>query len=300
MRKSIFKAQSSGEEKGSKQVNGMSTTQSSQKRAVARWATLKGVATIILFLIIAMLVEFIIIIYAMNLGLKDEGALQWSFNFPGTDWAVTLTVSPLFHLVPIAVLISLTFSWLCLAKYMRARSVASQRRKFETAVKRGQRFKRLRKSLGGIKSRLLKVKGIAYVSRKIYPSRITIKSALTVLLVFVLFTIFVSLLAYPNLIYKAIANAYANDPGLLNSIKGAGEFFGFLSPIANALTANVAPGFRYFALGVGSIVAPLADADNAGKYLAFQNAAAWSCALLILLYGEFRQRGFTHRKAKRK
>jgi hypothetical protein len=147
--------------------------------------------------------------------------------------------------------------------------------------------------------KLLKVRGIAYLSRKIYPARTTIKSALTVLLVFVLFAIFVSLLAYPNLIYKAIANAYASDPGLLGFIKGAGEFFGFLSPMANALTA-AAPGFRDFALGVGSIIAPLASMNGDGKYLAFQNAAAWSCALLVLLYGEFRRKGFTYRKAKRK
>jgi len=277
----------------------MSATQDSQKRVIVRWTRLKRAAPIILFLIIAALIELAIILYAINLDVQDSATLQWSFIFPGTNWLVTLTISPLFHLVPIAVLISLVFSWICLTKYMATKSAASQRRRLETVAKRGQKFKGLRKSLNRIKSRLLKVKGIAYAWRRIYSARAPIKSALTVLLVFVLLAIFVSLLAYPSAIYKAISNAYANDPGLLNFIKSTGEFFGFLSPIANAVTV-AAPGFRVFALGLGSIGAPLASLDNAGKYLAFQNAAAWSCALLILVYGEFRGKGFAYRKARRK
>lgn len=280
------------------------STQSPQKSLVMNWTTLKGVIAMILFLIVTVLAEYVIVLYAINLGVKDESQLQWTFRFPGTEWTFAVIISPLFHLVPVAVVISLVFSWICLTRYSAVKPAETTRWKAEIATKRGQkqRLKALRKFFRRMRSGILKVRGIAYVWQKIHFARATIKSAIVVLLVFLVFMIVVSLLTYPDLVYHTIASAYQNNPSLLNFIKDTAQFFaplgGIFSPITSALLA-AAPGFRDFALALGSVIRPLANLDNTGKYLVFQNVAAWVSALATLFYGEYRK-GFRYKKARRK
>ncbi len=280
--------------------------QNSQKRILIRWTTLKGVVAIILFLIIATLAEYFVALYAMNLGVKDKPQLLWSFKFPGTEWTFTVIISPLFHLVPAAVIISLAFSWIYLTKHTAVKPVEPQKGKAEIVAKRGQeqKLKTTKKFFSGIKSGLLKVKSIAYVWQKIHFARATIKSALTVLLAFSALLIVASLLAYPQLIYRIVCGAYQNDPSLLSFVNNTAQFFapitGIFAVINNALLAYVAPGFRDFAVALGSVIKPLADLDNAWKYLVFQNIAAWVSALAVLFYGEFRRKGYRYKKVRRR
>jgi len=265
---------------------------------------LKGIAAVLLFLVITALVEYLIVLYAISLGVKDETQLQWSFKFPGTEWTLAMAVSPLFHLVPIAAMISLIFSWTCLTKHAAVKPIETQKWKAGAASKRGQeqRLKTVRKFVGRIRSGLLKVKGIAYVWQKIHFARATIKSALTVMLVFLAFIILVSILTYPQLIYQTITSAYKGNPSLLNFVKGTAQFFapvgGIFSAINDALRA-AAPGFRDFVLTLGLVTKPLAELDNAAKYLVFQNVAAWVSALIALFYGEYRRKGYWYRKIRR-
>jgi hypothetical protein len=274
-----------------------------QKRLIIRWATLKGVAAIILFLVIAALAEYLVVFYAVKLGVKDQMQLQGSFKFPGTEWTFTVFVSPLFHVVPLAVIISLMFSWTCLTKHAAVMPVEKQKGKAENVkLEKKQKLKSLKQFVEGIKSGLLKIKGVAYVWKEIHFARATIKSALMVLLVFLAFILGVSLLTYPQLIYQTIINAYKNDPSLLDSIKGTAQFFApvgaIFSVLNNALRA-AAPLFRDFVLALGTVTKPLADLDNAGKYLAFQNIAAWISGLSALLYGEFRRKGYRYKRTRR-
>jgi hypothetical protein len=286
-------------------VNRLSTPEP-PKRLLIRWATLKGLAAIVLFLVIAVLVEYIIVLYAVSLGVeeKPENFLQWSFQFPGTAWMIRIAISPLLHLVPIAVVIVLVSSWAYLTKYVAVRPREAQKGKVEVYAKRGRepRLKEVKKLFGKVKSGLLKVRGLAYLWQKIHFARATIKSALTVLLVFSALILLVSLLAYPQLIYQTILNAYTNNSSLLNFVKGTSQALapigGIFSAINNALL-SVAPGFRGFALSLGTIIGPLADLDNAGKYLVFQNVAAWVSALAALLYGERLRRGYRYRRSRK-
>ncbi len=276
---------------------------STQKRFIIRWATLKGVAAIILFLMIAALAEYFVVVYARNLGVKDETQLQWSIKFSRPEWALTVVISPLFHLVPVAVIISLAFSWMYLTKHAAVKPVETQKGKAETA-RRGQKqkLKTLKKVVGKIQSGLLKVKGIAYVWQEIHFARATIKSALMVLLVFLTLIIVASFLTYPQLIYQTIIGAYKNDPSLLNSVKGTAQFLapvgGIFSAINNALLA-AAPGFRDFVLTLGLVTKPLANLDNAGKYLVFQNIAAWVSGFAALFYGEYWRKGYRYKRTRR-
>jgi hypothetical protein len=291
------------------------STQKPPKRLVIRWTTLKGLAAIILFLIITALTEYFIVLYAISLGVKDTTLLQWSIQFPGTDWIMTISISPLFHLVPIAVIITLLFSWTYLTRYIAAKPHEVGREKVRPVSKRGKepKSKEVRKLtskishtvknfFGKIKSGLLRVKGVAYLWQKIHFARATIKSALTVFLVFSAFILIVSLLAYPKLLHQTISNAYQNNSSLLNFVKGTTEALapigGVFSSANNALV-SAAPSFRGFVLSLGTIINPLVYSDNVGKYLFFQNVAAWVSALTALLYGEYIRKGYRYKKGRR-
>ena len=283
---------------------------------------MKGVVAIFLFLLIAASIEYFVFLYVRNIGVGEkETLLQWKFQFPGTDRIMTITVSPLFHLVPVAVIITLVFSWSYLTKYIAVKPLKSlkgrskpvkrgKKRGLKEARKLSAKISRAVKSFfGKIKSGLLRIKGVAYLWRKIHFARATIKSALTVLLIFAAFILLVSLLAYPQLIYRTISNAYQNNPSLLNftkstgdSVKGIVEALApinwICSSINNGLRA-AAPGFRNLALTFGGLIKPLADLDDAGKYLAFQNIAAWISALTAIFYGVYMS-SHRYKKGKRR
>jgi hypothetical protein len=282
------------------------STQKPPKHLVIRWATLKGLAAIVLFLVVTILVEYLVVLYAMSLGVeeKPESLLQWSFQFPGTGWMMKIVISPLFHLVPIAAIVALVSSWTYLTKHAAVKPGETHKGKAEVYVKRGRepRLKEVKKFFGKVKSGLLRVRGLAYLWQKIHFARATIKSALTVLLVFLALILMVSILAYPQLIYQTILNGYANNPSLLSFVRGTSQVLapvgGIFSGISNALLSG-ASGFGGFASSFGTIIGPLADLDNAGKYLVFQNAAAWVSALVALLYGERLRKGHRYRKTRK-
>jgi hypothetical protein len=214
---------------------------------------------------------------------------------------MTVTISPLFNLVPIAVIITLAFSWVYLTRQTATKPYEVKRGKIEPSTKR-EKQSRVKKFFGKIKAGLLKVKGFAYLWQKIHFARATMKSALTVLIVFATLILIVSLFAYPKLIYQTISSAYQSNPSLLNFVKGTAQALaplgGIFSSINSALL-GAAPGFGNFASSLGSVIGPLTSLDNTGKYLIFQNIAAWVSALLALFYGEHIRKGYRY-KIKRK
>jgi hypothetical protein len=273
------------------------STYDASKHRVFRWTTLKGLVALFLFLIIAALAEYLIVLYATSLGLRDENPLQWSAKFPGTDWNITLAISPLFHLVPIAVIIALVASWTYLTRHVAVKPLETQKGKSGLVSRRGKEQKI--KLSGKTKSVLSRINVFAYVGRKIRFARATIRSALIVLVVFSVFILAISLLTYPQLIYHIITNAYQNNPSLLDFIKGTGQAassIGSVFSVINSALLAASPGFRDFVLGLGSLSAPLANLDNVGKYLVFQNAAAWISAMIVLLYGEYGRKTYQYRK----
>jgi len=283
-------------------VNQLST-QKAPKRLVIRWATLKGLVAILLFLIIAALIEYSIVLYAVSIGVqeKPENLLQWRFPFPGTDWMITITISPLFHLIPIAVIITLLFCWIYLTRYIAIKPPPELRKEKVVAAKRGEKQK-IRKFFGKIGSGLLKIKGFAYVWQKIHFARATIKSALTIFLVFSAFILTVSLLAYPNLIHQTISSAYQNSPSLLSFVKSTEKALAPLFEVFSAIGSgliSVALGLRSFALSISIITKPLTELDNVGKYLVFQNFATWIAALSVLFYCGYMQKAYRYKKIRK-
>jgi hypothetical protein len=270
--------------------------QNPPKHPVIRWTTIKGLATLFLFIVITALTESLVVLYAINLGVKDETLLQWSFKFIGTDWNMTLAISPLFHLVPIAVVVTLASCWVYLARHMATKPKEMQRG-IGTISRREKKQKE--KHSGGVTSTMSKAKGFAYLEKRIHFARTNIRSALMILIIFSALILAISLLAYPQLVHRTITSAYQSNPSLLSFIKGTGDAFASLgsvfSALNNALLAN-APSFRNFVLGLGDPIGPLASLDNSGKYLVLQNSAAWISALVTLLYGKLGRKGYQHRK----
>ncbi|MGB9740551.1 MAG: hypothetical protein ACP5IM_02200 [Candidatus Bathyarchaeia archaeon] len=253
-------------------------TQKPQKTAIVRWTSLRGTISILLFLLLASLIEYAIVFYAESLGAIEN-----------PEDRIFGVISPLFHLIPAAVVITLTFSWTYLTRCMATKPQELAKRKFVAVVKRGKENKTSVLSRLGAR---LKIKGSAHIQQKIM--KVAIKSALTVSLLFIIFAFTVSLLAYPRLIYEAVTSAYQNNPGLLGFVKGTTEtlapIFWLFSAIGNAII-SLAPTFRDCVLALGTIISPLVGLDAVGKYLAFQNIAAWISALSALIYGEYLRKG---------
>ena len=286
-------------------------TKPDQKKPAAGRKMLKELGTTVLFLITAAVVEYLIILFAMSLGLQDTSTVQWSFQLPGTSFPLTLTISPLFHLVPICVIATLAFSWTYLTKRVGIRRQEIRRGKVET-------FSRQKSEKRGIVSRIRRAgtnfskrirssfSGLNRFSQRIHLGRPTVRSASMVILFFCVFTLLFVLLAYPKLIYHGMSSLYRSNPGLLNFVnsvnnwvKGAGEALGPIGGIGRSINDGLiaaSPGVRDLGIGLGGIIKPIASLDDAGKFLAFQNAAAWISATVALIYGERVAKGYRYKK----
>ncbi|MEM2419411.1 MAG: hypothetical protein QXL38_00300 [Candidatus Bathyarchaeia archaeon] len=265
-----------------------------------RWSTLKGAAALMLFTASAAFVEFLIVVYAKNIGVKDDACFQ-------IPW-LGFTVSALFHLVPISTIIVLVASWTCMVKYV-AMKPAEKIRSPQKRVKLPEKNMlgaRISAFWSRVKARLLKVKGVAYVWDKLSFTKATVKSAITVLFVFLALVLLVSVLANPWLVYRAFASLYQSNPQVLGFVKATNSALnGFVQAVApiewicssidDAIRA-ASPGLRNLAAALGSLTKPLADLSPVDKYLVFQNLAAWVCALAVLAYGVYVRKSYRYKR----
>jgi hypothetical protein len=258
------------------------STQNPPRTTLTRWTTQRGLASLITFLIISVLIEYVIVLYAINLGVKESPEHLLSLKIPGINGAIE--ISPLFHVVPTAVIIALATVWISFTKRTTARTTQPQKWKVGATSKQDKGSIRKEQKKPSINTR----QGIL---------KTTARGMITVLLVFSALILAVSLLAYPNLIYWIVTNTYQNNPSVLNFVKGTGQSLasigGAFSAVNGALIA-ASPGLKSLALGFGGLIRPLSDLDNAGKYLLFQNAAVWISAIITLFYREYGR--FLHKK----
>jgi hypothetical protein len=279
-----------------------------------RWTTSKGVITVLLFLAVAALIEYLVVLYAIRLGVQDTSVLQWSFKFPGTGWPVTIAISPAFNLIPICLIITLVFSWTYLTKKVSFRRQEIRKGKVETfprqrIEKRGlrSRISRSAKNFSKrIKSKLPKTEWTSRLSQRIRFARATVRSALIVLLAFVAFMLLFSLLAYPQAIYQFVSSAYQTNPSLRNFVLGVDNWargaaqalgpIGWLSASINNALIAAAPGVGNLGVALGSLISPIATLNNVDKYLFFQNASAWISVLAVIIYGERTGKGYRYKK----
>jgi hypothetical protein len=255
-----------------------------------RWTAPKGLLTIGLFLALAFISEFFMVSFFAGSGLTETSA------YP-------LPVSPLFHLLPLAVILVLVLSWIYLTKHIAMRPHRISTAKV-SKIRRRPRGRKTRKStrsvIGAVKdvfskisSVFLRSSGGSSVQRRLSFGRVALESAVTVLTIFLLSIILLAVLVYPNLFTDFAAGFYSTNSPLQGFMQSLAD--GVVS-IASGLD-SIAPGFRNAFEGlVASRSQSLTGGDILWRYVFCQNAAAWISAIAALAYVRYGGRPYRSSK----
>jgi hypothetical protein len=266
-----------------------------------------------LFFVLTLVIETIIVFSFQSMGLVDLNVWTGTFLIPYANWAFTLSISPLFHLLPISVIVVLLSSWVYLTKHtafipqrveparrvsaptrrgQESRRFRSIRQFFKRLSRRLQRFGRV------LKAGFQRIRGVSYISQRLFFARAAVKSAATVLLIFLSVVLLVLVVEYPDLIHSWTLNLYRGSPAFLNLVSGTGQWLngigqavpplGGVGAAVNDALVGLAPGFRRSLEDAGaSLTTPIVQLDVVGKYVLSQNLAAWTSALIALAYGAY-------------
>lgn len=259
-----------------------------------------------MFFAVSVFLEYVIVSTSISLGVKDTNLIIWKIG------SFTITISPLFHLLPLSVIIVLFASWTYLSKHetytsaktqlqKKARPLSPPRRYEKRSYRRFRRFVgRINRGLDnlgrGIKERIAKTRFGNYLERH-FAAKAVVKSAWTIVLSFCVLALLIYFIAYPQLIPNAatwlLGGGNSALQGFITWTIGAADAIGTaLSPlgwlganIENGLTA-ISLGFRNGVISLTTpIVKPLIQTDLVGKYVLIQNIAAWFAAIVSLYYG---------------
>jgi hypothetical protein len=293
------------------------TSEERWKRLIFRWTTPKGFVAIVLFFILALLTEYLMVYSFSSYGLTDKFLVTF----------FTVNISPLFHLMPLGVIIVLVSSWTYLTKYMAVvpRRTSPTKKPLETRRRRHPRprkirlksirkfFERIDQAISSFFSKIataiLRIRGVSYLQKRLFFARAAVKSTATVLAVFVASALALYLLAHPKVTYDLAAGLHRSNPSfhgfVLKTIEVGKGMAQALSPIGwlasaidNALRA-VAPGFRNALEGFGApIIKPMTKIDLLGRYIICQNVAAWVSAAVALAYGKYTSSLYRIRKPR--
>ena len=303
----------------------------SEKRShlVFKWTARKGFAAIVLFFLLALSIEYFVVTFFSSSGLTDQSLLTQFFQIPGTNLSFTIAISSLYHLIPLGVIFVLVSSWTYLTKYVAVvphgvkhpKKPPLPREKYQKVRKKrfmlfrsfskwvSKKFQRISWAFKAfyirIISALLRIRGISYVVQRLFFARAALKSAVTVLAVFLVSTLGLYLLAYPTLVYDVVVGFHRGNPSfhgfVLKTIEITNSLGQVLSPIEwlgasinNALT-TAALGFYTTFEGFGAFTQPLTKLDLVWKYTLCQNFAAWLSALIVWAYGQYTSRLYRRR-----
>jgi len=297
-----------------------------QKRVLLKWGSSKGYATIAVFTLVSILFETLVVYAFLSMGLTDVTPLIGVFRVPGTQFTFTLTVSSLFVLLPLGVILVLVSCWVYLTRVIstyrrrpqpkpagRIRPTKGRKSTFSTRTERWANVRAQRPSEAAVRDlpgaggtfRLRKI--TAWFEKRLLV-RTTLRSALIVMLSFGLFVFIAYLMAYPTAIYNLVYGYYTSNPDVLKFVFDTSKDFssaiGQIPPLQvigyaiNWVILGIAP---YLWLGLGGLGGPLiqylSSLDLVSKYVVCQNLAAWLSVILTLTYGWYltRRRGVKQR-----
>lgn len=239
-----------------------------------RWTLSRGSAAVVLFLALAVLIEYMAVRSAILSGITDAYALPIA---PG------LALSPLFHLLPLCVITVLTASWFHLTKY----TWLLPKKREKPGSERLGRFQSLRFFF-------LRLLGPSYLVGRPSFAAVALKEALTVLALFLAFFMLGYVLAYPRLVETSVVSFYNANPsflGFMNTLRSSLDAvaqtlapIGWVASAVDGALKSAAPGFRGSLEGLGTLTEPLVRLDAFGKYVFCQNLAALLPALATILY----------------
>jgi len=232
------------------------------------------------FLALIILVEFGIVQLSILLGVTDSFMISLG----------AVSISPLFHILPLIVVIVLTLSWFYLNESLK---IASYRKR----EKISEKIKKRRKTgkIGRINEFIQKIK-LPESLRKVLRSS-SFKGAFVTIIFFPSLALIVYLITYPDMLYNFTYSMFKSNPSLLgfaiairNFASSIGQTLPPLGWIASSIDNSLksaAPGFRNSVSGFGDLINALASLDANSKYILCQNLAAWIPALIILAYGKY-------------
>jgi hypothetical protein len=287
------------------------------KRLIFRWTAPKGAAAIVLFFALSVFIQYLVVYLFRSYGLADAQTFQLPLII------FTVTVSPLFHLIPLGVTIVLLSSWTYLTRYIAkvprgklvAKKQSAKRRKPIQRVKK-KRFKSIRvffrkvswkfrtvtQALRAFSHRMkvgvLRIRGVSVAMERLFFARAAIKGTSIVVLVFLVSFLTVHLMEYPRLIHDLIVGFYRGNPSfhgfVIRTIDIAGSMGQALAPIGwlasaiNNALISASPGFRsVLESSILSVTDPLVKLDIVWKYAICQNLAAWISAIASMAYGQY-------------
>jgi len=273
------------------------------KRFVVRWTAPKGFAATALFFVLAGFFEFLLVLSFQSFGLNDKDVWVGTFQIPTTNWFFTLSISPLFHLLPIAVIVVLVSSWAYLTRHTALVSVRSEvakrslplarreqeRRRLKALRRFSKRIgKKLQRISRAVKAGLQGIRGVSYISRRLYSARAAVRSAVAVLAVFLSLSLLLYVVVYPDLIYHEVIGLYMGNPSFLGFVRVTTDWARGVGDALARVFIGSAPGFRNSLVQVGaSLTGSIVQLDVVSKYVLSQNVAAWASALVVLVYGMY-------------
>jgi len=241
------------------------------------------------------------------MGLKDTNPLIWKTGL------FSISISPLFQLLPICVIIVLLASWIYVTQHTAimpvrkmqakvARPLPPPRRYEKKRLRTLRRFtnrlnKRIDDAGRSLRERISKSR-FAKFSEQHPTGRAVFNSAWAIMLPFSILAFIVYLIIYPQLIPNAVNWLLGGGNSILAAfikwtIKGSNAVGHTLAPLGwlgagiEAGLASIALGFRSGVISLTTpIVKPMVESSLVGKYVLVQNVAAWASALIALYAGQ--------------
>jgi hypothetical protein len=243
------------------------------------------------FFVLALFLELIMVLSFQGLGLVDRNALIVNLG------VFSFGISPLFYLLPITVIVVLVYSWVYLIRYVAyapARAEVAKRpltrRELERRRFRALRrfFKRISRRLESVESGFQRIKGVSYISKRVNSAGPRARSSFVVLIVFFGLSLLLLIVVSPEVIHDTVVGLYRGNPSFLGFVRGTTNVaHGFGDALAGAFS-GVAPCFHSAIAAAGaSLTGSIVRLDVASKYFLSQNLAAWSSALIAVVYGMY-------------
>ncbi|UCH31739.1 MAG: hypothetical protein JSV05_09680 [Candidatus Bathyarchaeota archaeon] len=270
-----------------------------KKRLILHWATPANLLTILSFMLLAIILEFVLITFSIPASLEDSAIVIIPFT--------NVSISLMYHLLPITIIIILTASFTNLATNI-AQATSRTKSPVRTPQKKihgPTRLKILRKylrrgrlTLRKTKQKILKTLLPERLQKRAFLVRAKIKSALIIAASFSMMVLLITIVAYPKLVPTITMDFYNLNTSFLDfvigTIKASENIANAIPPIGilgasihNALIA-AAPAFRNTLESAASAVTKgLVSLNPTEKYLIIQNTAAWIVAILTLSYNQF-------------
>jgi hypothetical protein len=252
--------------------------------------------------LISTIIEYIIVTFAVSIGVEDSATI--------TLPQINFTISLFYHVLPASVLIALTVSFTHLTTH-----IATLPRRFQKSKKAPPRkthrrladghlkairqfYRKLRRATRKTKRKIVNVRVFAYVEHRIVLARAIILGAVTILAVFSIMVLLLTVAANPKLVPTSTTNFYEWNTTFLNFVAATirtsegiaatiSPIGAIATPIHNALI-GISPTFRnILEAAASSLTKDLVSLKPNEKYLLTQNAAAWTITLMSLLYTRY-------------